>query len=90
MVGISRDPVESHLRFHESLSLSFPLVSDPEGRIAALYDVRRRMGLGTSRVTYLIDKNGIIRRIFHHELRIKRHLRDVIKGLAALESGPYR
>ncbi len=90
MVGVSRDPVESHRRFHESLSLPFPLVSDPEGRIMALYEVRRRLGLGTSRVTYLIDKNGIIRGAFHHELRIGRHLGDVIKGLAALESGPSR
>lgn len=90
MVGVSRDPVESHRRFHKSLSIPFPLVSDPEGRIMALYDVLRRLGLGTSRVTYLIDKNGIIRGAFHHELRIGRHLRDVIKGLAALESRPSR
>ena len=90
MVGISRDPVESHRRFHESLSLPFPLVSDPEGRIMKLYDVQRRLGLGTSRITYLIDKNGIIRGAFHHELRIGMHLRDVIKGMAALESGPSR
>ena len=66
--------------------MPFILVSDPRKEIMRLYDVRRRLGLGNSRITYLIDKGGIIRGVFHHELRIGRHLRDVLRGLDALES----
>ena len=60
-VGVSRDSVERLQRFGESNNVKFPLISDSEGKIARLYDVRRRFGLGTSRVTYLIGKDGLIR-----------------------------
>ena len=85
VVGISTDSLESHNRFRDSNSLPFPLVSDPDKRIMGLYDVRRRLDLGTSRITYLIGKDGVIRGVFHHELRISRHIQDVLKGLHVLE-----
>ena len=84
VIGVSKDSVDSHVRFRESGSLPFHLVSDPEGRVMRMYDVLRRWGLGTSRITYLIDKAGIIRGVYHHEVRIGKHVRDVLAGLAEL------
>ena len=37
-----------------------------------------------SRVTYLIDSDGVIRNVYHHEFRISRHVNNVLKGLEAL------
>ena len=85
MVGISPDSQESHDRFRRHFSIPFTLVSDPDKKVARLYDVARRMGLGVSRVTYLIDKAGVIRDVFHHEVRIGKHVNDVLKGLKALD-----
>ncbi len=85
MVGISTDSQESHDRFCRWLSIPFPLLSDSDKKVAWLYDVARRMGLGVSRVTYLIDKSGVIRDVYHHEVRIGKHVNDVLKGLKALD-----
>ena len=85
MVGISTDSPESHERFCRWLSIPFPLLSDSDKKVARLYDVARRMGLGVSRVTYLIDKAGVIRDVFHHEVRIGKHVNDVLEGVKALD-----
>jgi peroxiredoxin Q/BCP len=55
VLGVSSDDLESHIRFSESLSLTFPLLSDPGGKIQALY--------GPGRISFLIDKEGVIRYI---------------------------
>ena len=52
-----------------------------------LYGVRRRWSFGiapTKRVTYLIDKAGIIQGLYHHELAVGRHVADVMEGLKRL------
>ena len=81
IVGISTDSVERLRRFGESHGVKFPLVSDSGGGIARLYDVRRWFGLGTSRVTYLIDKDGLIRDIHHDELFAVGHARRALARL---------
>jgi peroxiredoxin Q/BCP len=53
VIGISPDSLETHEKFSERYGLTFPLVSDSDGTIKRLY--------GRERITYLIDKNGIIR-----------------------------
>ena len=55
VLGVSPDDVETHRRFAEKLGLGFPLVSDPGGRIAARY--------GQGRITFLIDKAGMVRHV---------------------------
>lgn len=73
MVGISTDSVERLRRFVDECNITFPMGSDPRGQISRLYDVRRRFGLGTSRVTYVIDTQGIIRDVFHNEVSMSSH-----------------
>ena len=84
MVGVSHDSVESHRAFVRKNAIPFYLISDITGEICRLYDVRRRFGIGTSRVTYIINKVGIIHGVYHHELRVGRHIVDVLKGLESL------
>lgn len=65
VVGVSRDSVESHLRFAAKYGLPFTLLSDPDGRVHRLYGVPRAMlGLLPGRVTYVIDRAGIVRTVF--------------------------
>ncbi len=85
IVGISTDSVERLQRFGETHSVKFPLISDSGGSIARLYDVRRWFGLGTSRVTYLIDKDGLIRDVHHDELFAAGHAH---RALARLKDRP--
>ena len=86
MVGISTDSVERLQRFGESQRVSFPLISDSQGNVVRLYDVRRRFGLGTSRTTYVIDSKGMIRDIHHNELSMSRHARRALSWVKALQA----
>ncbi len=87
IVGISTDSVQRLQRFGESNDVTFPLVSDPKGNVARAYDVRRRFGLGTSRVTYVIDREGVIRDVYHNELLTSGHARRALQRVNAVLSG---
>ena len=73
-------------RFRELNALPFPLGSDTDRAVTTLYDVRRRLNLGTSRITYVIDKRGIIRYVGHNEVSMSAHIREALTVLDALES----
>jgi peroxiredoxin Q/BCP len=83
VVGISMDDAESHARFAEQHRLPFPLLSDPDKRIANAYGARQLLGLFAKRVTYVIDREKRVRGAFHHELSAQRHLDDVRRVVAA-------
>jgi peroxiredoxin Q/BCP len=84
ILGVSGDTEQSHRAFKERNALGFPLISDPDGRLRALYDVNGVLPLLRPRITYVIDKQGMIRAAFRHDLAIGRHLSDTLAALAAL------
>lgn len=86
VVGVSADTAESHRAFKEQHNLPFPLVADPDKSIIKLYQAQGLLGLITARVTYVIDKEGTIRRAFRHDLSIGKHLKDTLDALEAVES----
>ena len=53
VIGVSSDSMETHRDFAEQNGIEFPLVSDLDRSVKKLY--------GRGRVTYLIDKSGVIR-----------------------------
>lgn len=85
---MSPDSLQSHQRFKEEHGLPFPLIADTERKVIRLYEVQRRLLRLTQRVSYLIDKAGDIRGVFHHEVAIGSHQRDVLEGLRRLVSQP--
>jgi peroxiredoxin Q/BCP len=87
IVGISRDDGERHEAFRKEYKLPFPLLSDPGGRIAALFGATHLGGLLplTKRVTYVVDAGGTIRGVFHHEFAIGRHVKEVQACLESLK-----
>ena len=87
LVGVSPDSTESHQRFREANRLPFPLIADPDGAVGALFGVRRGWTFGLApvrRATFVIDREGVICRVFHHELAISRHVDDVVQALKEL------
>lgn len=85
VVGVSPDSTESHRRFRDKNGLPFLLVADPERKVIGLYDVRRTLTIAPiKRVTYLIDKAGVIRNVFHHEFAIARHKSGVLEELESI------
>jgi peroxiredoxin Q/BCP len=85
VVGVSPDESKSHKKFETKFSLPFTLVADPEHKIIDNYGVwgeknlygRKYMGL--HRTTFLIDGNGIIRKIFLRP-KNKAHAEELVKA----------
>jgi peroxiredoxin Q/BCP len=64
VLGVSTDSVKSHESFRDKYDLNFPLLSDKDKSIIKAYGVESERG-SAKRVTFLIDKSGIIRHIWH-------------------------
>lgn len=87
LLGVSSDDEESHTAFREEHSLPFPLLADHGKKVIDAFDARGMFGLGTARVTYVIDREGIIRGAFRHDLLVGKHVPAVLGTLEAIESG---
>ena len=61
VLGISKDDLETQTKFHDSLSLPFPLLSDPEGKVTKAFGVDK--GEYADRVTFVIGKDGVVKQV---------------------------
>jgi peroxiredoxin Q/BCP len=80
VIGISSDPAESHAQFARKHDLPFTLLSDVGGMIRKQYGVPTSFGL-PGRVTYIIDKRGIVRHIFFSQFTSKKHVEQAVTAL---------
>lgn len=87
VIGVSSDTVASHGRFAEQYHLPFVLASDPHGTVRKRYHVPATFGLLPGRVTYVIDRQGIIRHIFSSQLNAERHVAEALRTLRLAENG---
>lgn len=91
VLGISPDSVTSHQRFAQKYGLSFPLLADEGAQVATLYGVWKekqqygRTYMGIERTTFLIDENGIVRRVFP-KVKVDGHVEEVIEAIRSLEA----
>lgn len=60
MWAVSSDKLEKHERMAKSYAISFPLLADEGGEVAALYGMRSMMGTA-KRSLFVLDREGIIR-----------------------------
>ena len=88
VIGVSSDSETSHQRFARLWKLPFFLVSDSKGEVRARYGVARTLGLFPGRVTYLIDREGVIRHIFSSQLQTGRHVTEMLNALQRIRANP--
>jgi thioredoxin-dependent peroxiredoxin len=86
VIGVSGDSVGSHRRFAGRHGLPYRLLSDADGSLRARYGVPKTMGVFPGRVTYLIDRNGVIRHIFSSQLQAARHVEEALRVLKQIRS----
>ena len=70
----------------ERQRLPFHLLSDSDGALRKAFGVPRTLGLFPGRVTYVIDKQGVVRHVFSSRLQPTRHVAEalaIVRGLAA-------
>lgn len=86
IIGVSVDDVASHKKFAQKHNLNFTLLADPEKKVTALYGVKSRLMLGKAkRVTFIIDKKGIIRKIYR-EVDVSIHSQEVLGQIKKLQA----
>ena len=83
VIGISSDSVESHQQFAARHRLPFILLSDVDGVIRKRYGVPTAFGL-PGRVTYIIDRHGIVRHIFFSQFTSERHADEALETLQSI------
>jgi peroxiredoxin Q/BCP len=83
VIGISSDSVESHQQFAARHQLPFILLSDVGGVIRKRYGVPTAFGL-PGRVTYIIDRYGIVRHIFFSQFTSERHVDEALETLQSI------
>ncbi len=85
IVGISPDEVKKHDAFKKKHKLAVRLVADPERRAIEAYGVwieksmYGRKYMGVDRSTFLIDRNGVVARIWRN-VKVPEHVDDVLEA----------
>ncbi len=81
VIGVSKDSIKSHTKFQKALSLPFPLISDADGKNSIAKKYKAERFLIGKRITFLIDKDGKIFKVFDH-VDIKNQVDDIISAFA--------
>jgi thioredoxin-dependent peroxiredoxin len=82
VVGVSTDSQESHKRFRDTYFLPFSLLSDEKEEVKKLYGVSGH--LLPARITFVIDKTGVVRHVFSSRIDMKAHIDEALKVLKTL------
>ncbi len=89
ILGVSRDSLDSHEKFKTEQNFQFDLLTDKDELLCKLFDVIKLKNMygkevmGVERSTFLIDKNGILRREWR-KVKVEGHVEEVLQALSVL------
>ena len=86
VVGVSSDDAASHRAFADHHRLPFTLLADTDGALRKAMGVPRTLGLLPGRVTYVVDRGGIIRHVFNSQLQVGQHITEALTVVRRLQS----
>ena len=81
LIGVSVDTVERQCEFAKAEHIDFHLLGDPSRSISEAYGVVWPVLRIDRRATFVINGEGIITDVIHHEKLVYRHLDDVLAQL---------
>jgi thioredoxin-dependent peroxiredoxin len=84
VIGVSADSSESHGAFATRHNLPFYLGSDEDNSLRYTFGVPKTLGLLPGRVTYVIDKEGVVRMMFNAQLTADRHVSEALNMVKQL------
>lgn len=85
VIGVSADTVESHKSFAAHYNLPFTLLSDTDNAVRKTYGAESSIGFIPGRVTFVIDKKGIVRHVFSSQLQPEKHVEEARQILIKLD-----
>jgi peroxiredoxin Q/BCP len=78
VIGVSADPLQRHRAFAASRSLPFVLLSDRDGSLRRAYGVPNILCVVPRRVTYVIDKAGVVRHVHSALFSAQQHVTEAL------------
>jgi len=84
VIGISGDSEDSHQKFAARKQLPFLLISDADGELRKAYGVPKTLWLLPGRVTYVIDKEGVVQQVFNSQLFATQHVKEALATVRRL------
>ncbi|WP_298674539.1 peroxiredoxin [uncultured Sphingomonas sp.] len=92
-IGLSVDPVEAHHRWEQdivetqSVSLDFPMIADPDARVATLYDMIHPASdpTVTVRSVFVIDPAKKVRLILTYPPSTGRNFAEILRAIDSLQ-----
>ncbi len=93
VLGVSKDSLTSHRGFQEKFNLPFPLLSDPDSRLAKAYgaygekNMYGRKIMGTIRSTFVIDEQGRVQAAWS-PVKVPGHVGEVLAVIEGKQSSP--
>jgi peroxiredoxin Q/BCP len=78
VIGVSSDSAESHQTFASGHRLPFVLLADADGSLRKAFGVPKTLGIMPGRVTYVIDKEGVVRHMFSSQFAADRHVSEAL------------
>ena len=82
-VGISADGVDKQAAFDEQHGLGYPLLSDPDRRVASAFGVKRPGPIMNKRATFVIDTDRSVLAAISSELNMDLHADEALDVLRA-------
>jgi peroxiredoxin Q/BCP len=89
VLGVSPDPIASHVRFRDKFQINFPLLSDEDHKVAETYGVWKEKSMygkkywGIERSSFIIDEKGVVREAWR-KVSPKGHAEKVREALSRL------
>ena len=83
VLGISTDPMASHLKFKEKNKLPFALLSDEDATVSKMYGVYKqknvygKKSMGIERTTFVIDRTGRVATIYP-KVKVEGHIQELL------------
>ncbi len=84
VLGVSVDNLTSHEKFKATYNLNFPLVADTDYSISKAFGAFNEERQMSKRMTFVIDKDGIIRHIFP-KVDVRAHAEEVAEALKVMK-----
>ena len=87
VIGISGDSPKSHQNFIKKYQLPFTLLSDTADVVRKLFGVKGNfMGLIPGRVSFIIDKEGVIQFVFESQMQAEQHVEEARRVLSEINN----
>ncbi|KAL7330547.1 hypothetical protein PS15p_205473 [Mucor circinelloides] len=81
VIGVSADSVKSHEQFASKQKLPYTLLADTEGQLRTAYQVPKLLFGFPQRITFVIDRDGIVSNVFESFFSYSYHITNVLKAL---------